>query len=128
MKKNLTKKALVPAIAMVVASVISLSGVTYAWFTTGNTATVGSLDVNVQTANGIQVSLDAQTWKSLVTADDIINARDNATVPVSIQFPEDEIAPVSTAGYVENGKMQMFKGTVEKDGTLTSVAEVEGKT
>ncbi len=128
MNKNLTKKALVPALAMALASVIALSGVTYAWFTTGNTAQVGSLDVNVQTADGIQVSLDAQSWKSLITVQDIINARDNSAVATSIQYPDGEIAPVSTAGYFKGGKMEMFKGTLEKDGTLTSVAETEGKT
>lgn len=122
MNKNLRKKALLPAIAMVLASVLALSGVTYAWFTTGNVASVGTLDVNVQTADGIQISLDAQTWKSQITAEDIIAAIGKSNV--NIQFPEDEIAPVSTAGNVVNGKMEMFKGTLN-NGKLTSTAEIE---
>lgn len=127
MNKNLTKKALVPAIAMAVASVIALSGVTYAWFTTGNTATVGTLDVNVQTANGIQVSLDASSWRSAISGDDIIDAIANANAYGNrvIQFPEGEIAPVSSAGNVVNGKLEMFYGEYNKDGTLRSEAEVE---
>ena len=127
MKKNLKKKALLPAIAMVLASVIALSGVTYAWFTTGNTATVGELQVNVQTANGIQVSLDAASWRSVITADDIKDAVSNANAYSgrTIQFPEGEIAPVSSAGIVADGKLQMFYGEYNKDGTLLSVAEVE---
>ena len=127
MNKNLTKKALVPAIAMAVASVIALSGVTYAWFTTGNTATVGTLDVNVQTANGIQVSLDASSWRSTISGDDIKDAITNANAYSNrvIQFPEGEIAPVSSAGNVVNGKLEMFYGEYNKDGTLRSEAEVE---
>ena len=125
MNKNLRKKALIPALAMALASIIALSGVTYAWFTTGNSATVGTLDVNVQTANGIQISLDASTWKSNITSTDIINAVNNSQ-NVNIQFPQssDGIVPVSTAGYVENGKMKMFKGEL-KNGALTSTEEIE---
>lgn len=130
MNKNLRKKALVPAIAMVIASVIALSGVTYAWFTTGNTANVETLDVNVQTANGIQVSLDAATWKSTLTGADITAAITGATAYSNrvIQFPSTEIAPVSSAGNVVDGKLQMFYGEYKADGTLRSEQEVEKNT
>ena len=127
MNKNLTKKALVPAIAMVVASIVALSGVTYAWFTTGNTATVDSLDENVMTANGFQVSLDAASWRSSISGEDITDAITKATSYSNrlIQMPEGEIAPVSSAGNVVNGKLQMFYGEYNKDGTLKSEVEVE---
>ena len=127
MKQNLRKKALVPAIAMVLASVIALTGVTYAWFTTGNTASVTGLDVNVQTANGIQISLDASKWKSVITADDLVEAIGKGTdyADRTIQIPGAEIAPVSTAGNVADGKLQMFFGEYDKSGNLRSVSEVE---
>lgn len=127
MKQNLRKKALVPAIAMVLASVIALSGVTYAWFTTGNTASVTGLDVNVQTANGIQISLDAASWRSVITGADLKTAITGASAysDRTIQFPEGEIAPVSSAGNVVNGKLEMFYGEYNKDGTLRSEKEVE---
>ena len=123
MKQNLRKKALVPAIAMVLASVIALTGVTYAWFTTGNTASVTGLDVNVQTANGIQISLDAAAWRSILTADDLIEATGKQNV--SVQFPTNEIAPVSTAANIVDGKMEMFLGAYAQNGTLTSVKDPE---
>ena len=124
MKQNLRKKALFPAIAMVLAAVIALSGVTYAWFTTGNTANVNSLNVNVQTANGIQLSLDGKAWKSTLTANDIITAIEKATDYSGrvIQYPAGEIAPVSSAGIVSGGKMQMFLGEYNEDGSLKSTA------
>ena len=120
MKQNLRKKALVPAIAMVLASVIALSGVTYAWFTTGTTASVTGMDVNVKTANGIQVSLDASSWKSVITATDIKNAITGATAYANrmIQYPEGEISPVSSAGNVSNGKLAMFGGEYNNAGNL----------
>lgn len=126
MKKNLGKKALLPAIAMVLASVIALSGVTYAWFTTGNTAQVESLDVNVQTANGIQISLDAANWKSTITAQNIKDAAKGSVG--TVQYPSDEgvdIAPVSSALNVVDGKLEMFYGEYNKDGTLKSERQVE---
>ena len=128
MKKNLTKKALLPAIAMVIASVIALSGVTYAWFTTGTTATIGAMDVNVQTAKGIQVSLDAASWKSVITATDIqtvMNDTNSAYANRVIQFPAGEIAPVSSAGNLTDGKLDMFLGGYNGDGTLFSTAQTD---
>lgn len=135
MKKNLGKKALLPAIAMVLASVIALSGVTYAWFTTGNTAQVDALDVNVATASGIQVSLDAASWKSTLTAKDFENAVKSNNVTVQYPMGNAEIAPMSSAGLIAvddkgepNGKLAMFYGEINKDGTLYSRQEVESNT
>lgn len=127
MKKNSRKKALLPAVAMALASVIALSGVTYAWFTTGNTAQVSTLDVNVQTANGIQISLDAESWRSNITSKDIKDLIANSGTYSSAenQLPETEILPVSTAGKITDGKMEMFWGEIQKDGTFKSEAEVE---
>ena len=125
MKKNLGKKALLPAIAMVLASVIALSGVTYAWFTTGNTAEVTALDVNVATASGIQVSLDASAWKSKLTQQDFINAIKSKLVTLQYPMGDAEIAPMSSAGTVVDGKLQMYFGKVNKDASLTSQQQVE---
>lgn len=125
---KLKKKALLPAIAMVLASVIALSGVTYAWFTTSNEATVGTLDVNVATANGIQVSLDGVSWRSTLSGEDIIDAikegLSNYRNAVN-QYPTTEIAPVSSAGDVVNGKLQMFFGQYNEAGGLDSIREEE---
>lgn len=128
---KLRKKALLPAIAMVLASVIALSGVTYAWFTTGITAQVEDLDVNVATANGLQVSLDAASWKTIITADDVRNAIGDAGAAYGnrkIQYPTTEISPVSSAGVIDaNGLMEMFLGTLD-NGKLISSRETEANT
>lgn len=130
MKKNMRKKALLPALSMLLASVIALSGVTYAWFTTANTANVSNLDVNVQAANGIQVSLDATSWRSLISADDIKSFISNPVnyATHSSQYPSAdgvEIAPVSTAGVIEDGKMVMYFGGYNEAGNLATSIEKE---
>lgn len=111
--KNFKKKALLPAIIMVMVSVIALSSATYAWFTVGNDAQLGKLDVNVVAASGIQLSLDAASWKSSISTDEI--------KAVAI-FPTAEINPVSTnAKTNSNGRLDFYKGEINADGTtLTS--------
>lgn len=50
------KRAALPVVATLLTAVISLTGVTYAWFTSGTTATVDQIDVNVEAAGGLQIS------------------------------------------------------------------------
>lgn len=51
MKKTL-RKAMLPTICMLVVAVMSLTGVTYAWFTQGTTADVTGMKVEVSAADG----------------------------------------------------------------------------
>ena len=119
-KVKLVKKALLPAVIAVCCSLLALTSVSYAWFTLGNTASVESIDVNVQAADGIQISADASSWKSLLPLAELEGVATN-------QMPTDGIFPMSTAGVVAEGKMQMFKGTVGQDAkSLTTVQQVEG--
>jgi hypothetical protein len=62
------RKAMLSTIAMLVVAVISLTGVTYAWFTAGDYATVSGMTMNVATAaGGVEVSADNTTWANNVT-------------------------------------------------------------
>lgn len=126
--KNMRKKALLPALSMVLASVIALSGVTYAWFTTSNTATVEAMDVNVQTANGIQISLDATKWRSTISGADILDAIGKTYTGSTNRYPKGEILPVSSAGTVKNGAIEIFEGGYTASGALWSTAAVEQET
>jgi len=114
--KNFKKKALLPAIIMVMVSVIALSSATYAWFTTGQEATVDHLEVKVVAASGIQFSLNAADWKSVITAEDI---KDYGVLPTS------EISPVSTNAKTNgNGRLNFFSATVSDNGDKLNSAEV----
>lgn len=63
MKKQF-RTAMLSTACMLVVAVMSLTGVTYAWFTQGENAKITGMDVTVATAaGGIELSLDNQTWQ-----------------------------------------------------------------
>lgn len=97
---------------------------TYAWFTANQTVTISTLDVNVQTSNGLQISADAINWKTILQKADITGA--SATYTSSVNQVPDEMQPVSSAGIVDTdtGYMDMYFGTVDAldDGTGYSLA------
>ena len=56
MKKTL-RRAMLSTICMLVVAVMSLTGVTYAWFSQSTTAKVDGMEMNIGTAGaGLQVS------------------------------------------------------------------------
>lgn len=62
------RKAMISTIAMLVVAVISLTGVTYAWFTQGTTTTVNGIEMTVEASTGgVLVSQDTGTWGSEIT-------------------------------------------------------------
>lgn len=100
---------------------------TYAWFSSNKHATIESIDINVATVTGLQVSVDAIEWGNEVTKEQIINAY--KTYPGAQNQLPDTLANVSTAGGVTGGKLDMFYGVTseEKDGgfTLTTIKQNE---
>lgn len=70
--KKAFKKSLISTICMLVVGIVSLTGVTYAWFTQGNTAQVDGMQMSVVTSTGgLRVSEDANTWVSNLTLTDV---------------------------------------------------------
>ena len=87
---------------------------TYAWFTANKTVSVNPIDVNVTAKSGLQISADAQNWKSILDVSDLTSASGTYTAAVN-QIPA-TIEPVSSVGTVDStGKMEMFLGTVTAD-------------
>ena len=116
-KEDKRRRKVFLAFIMVLFLGLVLIGSTYAWFTANRTVTVESIDVNVSTSEGLQISTDASTWKSIVTNADITSA---SWTGVLNQLPSgsNTLSPVSTIGTVDsNGYMEMYKGTVETDTT-----------
>ena len=64
--KNNFRKAAATTICMLMVAVMSLTGVTYAWFTAGTQATVNGMNVQVTAADGgVQVRLEgSSTWQT----------------------------------------------------------------
>jgi predicted ribosomally synthesized peptide with SipW-like signal peptide len=102
---------------------ILLIASTYAWFTANKTVTISTLNVNVQSANGLQISCDGQSWKAVLDNNDIAPNTGRVETNYSSntnQIPT-ELNPVSTiAAANANGKLNMYLGTVIGDADTTS--------
>ena len=112
-KRNRKRRLLVLLIALFFTTIM-FTTTTYAWFTANKTVKVNTITVNVEAKDGIQISVDGTTWKSIVQTDDITTA--HATYEHSVnQLPED-LEPVSTIGTIDTtGKMEMFYGQVSSN-------------
>ena len=119
-------KKLLIAFAMLLLTGAALSTASYAWFTANTTLSLGEMEVNVQATNGIQVSMDAENWKSTLTTDEIKAA---VYAGSTNQFPT-TLTAVSTIGSTTPGIFDMYTGELEEDGTisLTSETDVQGST
>ena len=104
------RKAMISTIAMLVVGVMSLTGVTYAWFSMGTTASVDNISLSVDNASGgLQIgqigSNNAIEWATSVTA----------------PTRSDKLVPVSTDGVVASGVLNFLAGTVNGT-TLENIA------
>ena len=67
-KRNRRRAILIAFLLMLLVGVVLGTG-TYAWFTANKTVTVDDITVNVATSNGLQISADAITFKTLLSND-----------------------------------------------------------
>lgn len=108
MKKQI-RKAMLCTIAMMVAAIVSLTGVTYAWFSESDSADVTGLNMDVVASEGgVYISTDGYDPDSFTTS-------------IALDAGNDKYSPVSTAGdYSESGYLKFFSGSLEapKDPTL----------
>ncbi len=140
-KKNGKKKRKLGSLLLLLfLTIILLATSTYAWFTANRNVTIDAINVTVATSSGIQISTDANTWKTLISNGDIttgysFDTTDNDDTNDLVDenmFSLTNLVPVSTVGAISSGKMAMFKGTIEdknNDGVLglTAVASPEAK-
>ena len=98
-------------------TIIMFGTSTYAWFTANRVVTINDINVQVQASNGIQISTDAQNWKSVITNADITT---NAYSGNNNQLPG-VVTAVSTNGAVDTatgatkGNLIMYYGVVDTD-------------
>ena len=122
------KRSLRLTLLLLLLTAILLLASSYAWFTANQTVTISELQVNVAAQNGLQISADGNKWSALINKSDLQTAAGAYTSLVN-QFPEN-LAPVSTSGNVQAGRMDMFLGSVNADETtgkdkLTATKETE---
>ena len=100
MKKQI-RRAMICTIAMMLVGVVSLTGVTYAWFSKSDEADVNGLTMEV-------VSRDGGVYVSTMPYTDFGTS-------ITITPPQDAVYnPASTAGQLdENGKLKFFNGYLD---------------
>lgn len=112
-KRNKRKSDVKSSILVLLLIAILLVASTYAWFTANQTVTISTLDVHVEASNGLQISTNGTTWKTIINNEDITTNAYDAHVN---QVPE-VLEPVSTAGEIDSGTgfMNMYFGTAGAD-------------
>jgi hypothetical protein len=100
------KRNLFSAFLMLLITAVALTTSSYAWFSVNTAVQVDGLDINVEVAEGIQVSTDAATWKATLSITDITTGYSGHTN----QLPT-VLKPVSTIGSQSTGNFEMFDGT-----------------
>jgi hypothetical protein len=119
--KKTRKNMLRSSAAMLLVSALALTTATYAWFTTGDTGTVGPFTLQAVESNGIQLSADAVNWKTTITKDDLNGKSNN-------QFPTENVNPLSSTGAYANGVMDLYSGSVDANtGTFTATKANDSK-
>lgn len=92
---------------------INFGAFTFAWFSSNKNALIDTIDINVQTVSGIQISHDAIEWDNEITLEELHNAVATYRSATN-QFPL-TLAGVSTDGSASNGRMNMYYGLVNEE-------------
>lgn len=108
------KRNLFSAFLMLLITGVALTTSSYAWFSVNSAVQVEGLDINVEVAEGIQVSTDASTWKATLSLSDITTGYSGHTN----QIPT-VLKPVSTIGSQSAGSFDFFYGEIVTAGTTT---------
>ena len=151
-KQKNSRRRLNSLILLVAFTAIMLIVSTYAWFSTQKNVSLSGLEGTVKVAEGLQISLDAKTWKNGIdfkdfTEQTFIDAYvPGATLEHPYQYPDpaksdgtkiaatnvlpDELLPVSTTGAGEditgaNSKtMAMYNGENINGNQLVSITKM----
>ena len=112
---------------------IMLATSTYAWFTANKTVSIGTLQVQIEAKNGIQISADGTNWKSIVQKTDLTSA--STTYGAAKNQLPDVLEAVSTGGVVNtDGQLPMYYGNIGTNAagnyilTATKETDTNGET
>lgn len=118
------KKKVIISFIMLLITAIALTTAGYAWFTANTKVELGGLDVNVQASNGIQISVNGSNWQSTLTTEELKAASYTGSTN---QFPANPLSPVSTAGLTTNGKLDMYLGELNDDGSINLTKQTDAQ-
>ena len=119
-RQNKKRKRLRTLILLLFLTIIMFGTSTYAWFTANRIVTIDSINVHVETSDGLQISTDGTTWKSVITRSDIeshhYSGADN--------FIPNTLDAVSTNGGTTDDStdgtrlLNMFSSNIQSDVTV----------
>lgn len=131
-KKNDKRRRLLLLMLLLVLMGTVFGTATYAWFTSNKTVSMDSLDVEVRSVNGLQISTDATNWKAKISVDDLIGANIGSYYPGAKNQLPAIMGHMSSDGTTTGGLLNMYFGDVKtkEDGSgfeFTATREGEVK-
>lgn len=134
MKKTFKKRAFISAIAMLIVSAIVLTSATYAWFSMAKKVEVESMELNVTSPEGIQISANTSAFTTKLTVDNIKGTDETAggkrfnAYTGNINNVPTTVKPSSSILWSENKLPDWFDGAINDQGTMDiySVDETRG--
>lgn len=122
MKNTLKKRTFISAIAMLVVSAIVLTSSTFAWFSMAKEVQVESMNLNITSPDGVQLSGNANAFTTMLTLADLkgeTTARWAAYDGNQNNFPE-LISPSSSNMGAVGALPSFFSGSIDDSGYLNA--------
>lgn len=129
MKKTFKKRAFISAIAMLIVSAIVLTSATYAWFSMAKRVEVESMELNVTSPEGIQISANTSAFTTKLTVNDIngtSSTRFKAYDGNTNNIPE-TMKPYSTSMEGEGTKIKWFDGAINETQTRIQITRLNNE-
>lgn len=120
MKNTLKKRTFISAIAMLVVSAIVLTSSTFAWFSMAKRVEVETMELNITSPDGVQLSGNANAFTTMLTLADLkgeTTARWAAYEGNQNNFPE-LLSPSSSDLHCNNSLPAFFSGSINDAGVL----------
>lgn len=116
MKKDAKTVPILLSFTMIVVTVFAILFLSYAWFLREKSAKVTSITFAAASAEGIQLSADAENWK------DVLNADEDLDLDNEMYFDS-----ISTSAEVQDGKINFYSGFYTSQGYSTVLLTEENK-
>ena len=122
MKNTLKKRTFISAIAMLIVSAIVLTSSTFAWFSMAKRVEVETMELNITSPDGVQLSGNANAFTTMLTLADLkgeTTARWAAYEGNENNFPE-LLVPSSSNMYVARSLPTFYSGSIDDAGYINA--------
>ena len=113
MKTRKFRKSMLSTLVILMAAVLSLTGATYAWFTSGTQAFLNDITAGVEEGSGLLISTDGKNWASNIAI----------TKPEGFTY-----LALSSAGETANGQLKLFSAKLDTTGAVHKIDEIAAAT